>query len=138
MKKHLFTILWLILPMSITNAFAQTQAETEKQAIAEYKQSEKELNKIYNLVLKTYAKDTIFIKKLKESQRIWTASRDADIELIFVDHKVDPSEYGIMLPVCKAWELKDMTDERTDFLNQWIEGIDGTSCEGSRKVAGDE
>ena len=136
--KQPILLLLIIILFSATLAHGQNESKTEKQAIAEYNQSEKELNRIFNLILKTYAKDTVFIKKLKESQRLWALSRDADIELVFPYHKADPNEYGSMLNACKAWELKDITDERIDYLNQWVEGIDGSGCEGSRKVAGDD
>jgi uncharacterized protein YecT (DUF1311 family) len=139
MKNHFFILICILTFTSFTSLFAQQKTDAYKLALGDYKESEKEMNTTYNKILKSYAGDAEFVKRLKESQRIWLLSRDADLEMIFPEHKSKPGEYGPGLPNCKIWELKDMTDQRIDFLNQWVDGVDeGTDCAGSRKATGED
>ncbi len=52
-----------------------------------YKQADKELNDIYKTILSEYKSDTIFIKNLKASQRIWISFRDAELKVKYPENE---------------------------------------------------
>ncbi len=52
-------------------AFGQTQHEMHKDANNRYKKSDNELNKVYQKILTEYKSDSIFINRLKKTQKIW-------------------------------------------------------------------
>lgn len=58
--------------MTIFNqTFGQTQLEMNQEEQSKYLKADKELNLVYNKVLKEYKSDTAFIKNFKNAQRIW-------------------------------------------------------------------
>lgn len=72
--KHIIIIFVLTLNF---NCFSQTQAEMNKEAYTEYNKSDQELNEIYKTILSIYKTDTLFIKNLKKSQRMWIQFRES-------------------------------------------------------------
>src|SRR2546423_15586178 len=68
----------VIIPLLIVaaHAGAQTQAEMNAVARADFKQADAELNKTYQSVLAKLP--TAEKQKLKEAQRAWIASRDVE------------------------------------------------------------
>lgn len=90
------------------------------------------MNKIYNQVLKKYAKDKEFINKLRTAQLAWIKYRDADLDAIY-PKKDKALNYGSVYPTCYALQLTQMTELRTAQLNEWITGMEeGEVCSGSR------
>jgi uncharacterized protein YecT (DUF1311 family) len=120
-------ILFLIFNL---NSFSQTQAEMNKEAYAEFNESDKRLNEIYKTILLKYKTDTIFVENLKKSQRIWIRFRNAEMEMKYPN---DPKKsYGSIYPTCRAFYLKEITDNRIKTLNIWVRGIEeGEVCLGS-------
>ena len=70
MNKMIKFILVIILCISTNFSFAQTQFEMNKEAGGNYLKTNKELNLIFNKILKEYKSDSEFIKNLKASQII--------------------------------------------------------------------
>ncbi|MBS7564127.1 DUF1311 domain-containing protein [Mucilaginibacter sp. Bleaf8] len=124
------TVVVLLLSMHIC-AHAQTQTSMNATAATGYQQADKELNTVYQKILKQYAKQPVFIKKLKTAQRLWVQLRDAELAAKYPS----PGAYGSAEPMCKATYLESLTRERTKFLRVWLDGIEeGDVCSGSVKM----
>jgi uncharacterized protein YecT (DUF1311 family) len=133
MKKLLLTIITL-LSLTISNqAFGQTQLEMNQEEQNKYLKADKELNNVYNQILKEYKTDTEFIKNLKIAQRIWIQFRDAEMKSKYPDR--EQGYYGSIHPMCWSIYLTELTEERTNKLKMWLTGIDeGDACSGSIKT----
>jgi len=125
----------MILGLSIsTISISQTQMELNQQAYAEYQKAEKEINAVYQRILKEYSSDTEFIKNLRATQRLWIQFRDAEAKAMYPDR--EPGYYGSFHPVCYSNYLTQLTKERTKTLRLWLTGLDGEgdACAGSVKM----
>lgn len=110
---------------------SQTQAEMNEEANKNYKKADKELNNVYNAILREYKADTLFIKNFKKAQRIWVQFRDAQMDAKYPH----PNEYGSIFPTCYYMELQELTNERTKQIRIWLTGIEeGDLCSGSVKI----
>jgi len=127
MKKIIISAILILLTMT---SFSQTQGEMNSTASMSYASTDKELNLVYQNILKEYSKDTVFIKNLKIAQNLWIKTRDADLDAIFTPG----GWYGSMEPLCRYGILEKLTKDRTSFLKTWTEGIDKQEgCKGTRK-----
>lgn len=113
--------------------FSQTQAEMNIESYNNFKKADKELNLVYDKILKKYSNDKLFIKKLKISQNLWIKFRDAEAEAKFPAEDAK-FEYGTIFPVCYNSFLEDLTKKRITELKEWLFGYDdGNVCNGSIK-----
>lgn len=129
--KRLFFTSFLLFLFSI--CFAQTQAEMNQGAGADWKQADKELNEVYQKILKEYKGQADFIKSLKASQLLWIKFRDA--EMLVKYPKSNQAGYGSVFPACWASYKADLTRQRTKTLQVWLDGIEeGDTCSGSVKM----
>jgi uncharacterized protein YecT (DUF1311 family) len=129
MKKIL---LLAFLSISMTYCFGQTQSELNEAEHKEYLKADKELNSVYQKVLKEYKEDATFIKNLKASQAIWVQFRNAEIKVKYPAR--EPGHYGSVQPMCRSSYLTKLTNERIQTLKIWLEGIEeGDVCSGSVK-----
>jgi uncharacterized protein YecT (DUF1311 family) len=127
------TILILFLSFNLT-CFSQTQAEINKEANSKFEKADDELHDVYQKILTEYKSDTIFIDRLKKTQKIWISYRDAELEMKF-PAKNKQIEYGNVYPMCVSLFLKKLTYERTENLKVWLNGIqEGDICSGSIKT----
>jgi len=128
--KSVINIVILVLTL---NSFGQTQAEMNQEAYDSYNEVDKELNNIYQKILSEYKSDTTFVKSFKNSQRIWIRFRDAELEMKYPKYK--ELYYGSSHPMCRAFYLKELTEERIEKLKIWLEGIEeGDMFSGSIKL----
>jgi uncharacterized protein YecT (DUF1311 family) len=105
-----------------------------KEASEGYKKSDIELNSVYQKILTEYKSDSTFIDRLKKTQRIWIAYRDSELEMKFPAENKQ-AEYGSFYPMCVSLFLKELTEERTEKLRVWLNGIEeGDMCSGSVKT----
>jgi uncharacterized protein YecT (DUF1311 family) len=127
-------IILLSFFFSVDCCRAQTQFEMNKEAGEAFAKADKELNQVYQQILKGYATDTVFIGKLRASQKIWILFRDAEMEVKY--SAVDAQyAYGSVFPMCWAYYKAQLTDERTKVLKQWVTGIEeGDVCSGSIRM----
>jgi len=127
MKKLLHLILFLSLSNSL---FGQSQTEMNQVACDSANKADKELNQVFQKILKDYKEDTVFIKNIKAAQLQWIKLRDADLKAIYT-----PGEfYGSVEPMCRCFILESKTKERIKFLKTWTEGtVEGDACTGTRK-----
>lgn len=126
-------ILSLIFFIFLSGTFlAQTQAEMDRQAYADFHKVDDSLNATYQQILTAYKKDTLFIKNLKKAQRLWVKFRDAELAMKYPGYP--PPHYGSIQPVCRASYLQKLTERRLKTLKIWVEGIEeGNMCSGSVK-----
>jgi len=123
----------LIMGFICATGFAQTQAEMNLEAGNAYKKADKELNEVYKKILQEYKSDSVFIKNLKASQRIWVSFRDAELKMKYPDR--EDGYYGTIHPLCILNYLEQLTKDRIKTLKVWLDGLEeGEVCGGSVKV----
>jgi uncharacterized protein YecT (DUF1311 family) len=126
-------ILSIFLGLISLTGFSQTQVDLNNEAQESYKKADKDLDDIYNTILCEYKSNTIFIKSLKASQKIWITFRDAELKVKYPD--TDSRHYGTVYPMCVSIYLERLTRERIKTLKEWIDGIEeGYVCIGSVKM----
>jgi uncharacterized protein YecT (DUF1311 family) len=109
---------------------AETQMEMNQCAGSELQAVDKELNRVYQQILKEYAGDRVFIEKFKAAQRAWLNFRDAELEAVYPHG----DNYGSAHPMCHTGEKAALTLARTKQLKLWLHGtIEGDLCAGSVK-----
>ncbi len=122
-------LLFLLLTTGSMAAFSQTQSQMNKQAGQDYKEADKKLNEIYQLILKDYAANKAFISHLKDAQRIWIQFRDAQVKAMYPG---PAKSYGSIFPMCYSNYLTELTHQRTEALRVWLNGLpQGDACSGS-------
>jgi uncharacterized protein YecT (DUF1311 family) len=123
------TITTIILLFIASFGFSQTQIQMNDSTKKEFLKADKELNQVYQQILKDYNTDTLFLKNLKASQRIWIEFRDAEMKM---KYPLKESEYYSMQPVCWYSYMQDLTETRTKTLQQWLKPMEeGDVCAGS-------
>jgi uncharacterized protein YecT (DUF1311 family) len=95
----------LLIPLAQIDA--QTQAEMNAEASADFVKADAELNKTYGALLKELP-DAESKEKLKQSQRAWLAFRDAEAEF--------EGRGGSMAPTLRYATKTDLTEQRTKQL----------------------
>lgn len=106
---------------------AATQLEMNQCAAAEEKNSEAELNRVYEQLL-SRASDPLYRKKVEAAQKAWIAYRDAELEAKYpADDK--RGHYGSIYPMCFANDRTDLTRQRIQELNALLHSSDD-SCGG--------
>ena len=130
MKKVLFILFFTI---SLTS-FSQSQHEMSKEAREAYEKADVELNTVYKKIVTKYKSDTLFINKLRKTQRIWITYRDAELEMKFPAENKE-LEYGSVYSMCTSLFLTTLTEERSEKLSIWLNGVEeGDVCSGSIKI----
>ena len=118
MKTILFPLLILlaICALPLASAHAQTQAEMNSQAFAEFKKADAELNKVYAQVIAKL--DAEGKEKLKVAQRAWVAFRDAQAEV-----DADGSRGGSIVPLLRSTSMTESTQARTKQLRAFLKDL---------------
>jgi uncharacterized protein YecT (DUF1311 family) len=135
MRTNLLTVAYAILTTLAlsTAAMAETQADMQEPACAEFKKADEALNKTYKKILADYKNEKAFLEKLKKAQRAWLAYRDAHLEAIYPEE--DKTYYGSVFGMCACTAKQELTEQRTKELNKWIDGVmEGEVCGGSIKI----
>lgn len=110
---------------------ANTQLEMNQCAHQDFKAADAELNIVYQEIRALYADDQKFLDALRNSQRAWIKLRDADMALYY-PHTGERGYYGSIQPLCNANTMTRFTQQRTEFLKQWLQGTEeGDVCSGS-------
>ena len=130
MRKFLYSVLFIL---GTHFSFSQTQLEMNEIEHKIFLNADKELNQVYQTVLKEYKSDTVFIKSLRTSQKVWVQFRDAEMKMMYPDR--EPGYYGSIHPMCWSIYKTELTTERTKKLKIWLTGQEeGDSCSPSIKV----
>ncbi len=112
MKKTTTTFAFLLL--LITASFSQTQAEMNQTSSAEYQVADKQLNLVYNkLVKKTDAKSKA---ALLEAEKAWIKYRDLHCKYTCMQYE-GGSIYPLMYNTCLTEITKQRTTELKDLLD---------------------
>ncbi len=114
-------LFWLLIP--IAHIHAQTQAAMNAQARSDFARADAELNKTYQEVLAKLP--TVETQKLKEAQRAWIASRDAEAA-----RAAKEAEGGSMAPTLRYETMTDLTRKRVTELKAMIDN--GTASSSKR------
>lgn len=123
-------LIMFITALASQFTFAQSQTALNMKAYSDYQKADKELNVVYGKILKEYADQPQFIKKLKVTQRLWVQLRDAELAAKYPES----GTYGSAAPMCESIYLETLTKDRTKFLRVWLTGIpEGDVCVGSVK-----
>jgi uncharacterized protein YecT (DUF1311 family) len=124
-------LIMAVLLCSSSVASAQTQAEMDQQAGDTYAKADADLNSVYKQVLSEYKSNKLFIKKLRKAEQKWIAFRDAQMQALYPQADT-PGYYGTVFPVCWESSLTELTKQRTETLQRWLDGVEeGDACRGS-------
>jgi uncharacterized protein YecT (DUF1311 family) len=93
---------------------AQSQMEMTAQSWAEFEKADKELNAVYQKVMKTMD-DDVARKKLIAAQKAWVAFRDAQAEL-----DADAERGGSLSNQVRAISETDLTKARIAELKKYL------------------
>ncbi len=97
----------------------------------DYAKADAELNKVYAKVLREYAKDKVFVAKLRTAQRAWISFTTAHLASLYPNAA---ATYGSVNRSCRCQVLADLTRERILQLQKWLDGAEeGEVCAGSIK-----
>jgi len=100
---------------ALSSVHAQTQAEMNAQARADFQRVDADLNKTYQSVLAKLP--TVESKqKLREAQRAWVASRDAEAA-----HTAKEADGGSMAPTLRYETMTHLTQDRINELNNMVD-----------------
>jgi uncharacterized protein YecT (DUF1311 family) len=127
----IFLLAFVVMTMLfIAPTFAQSQTAMNMKAYSDYKKTDAELNGVYQKILKSYFRETTFIKKFRNAQRLWIQLRDAELAA-----KYPNRTYGSVAPMCESIYLETLARDRIKFLNVWVTGIEeGEVCLGSVRM----
>lgn len=113
---RLFLAVLALCTLPLVSARAQSQAQMNQEAYAEFKKADRDLNKLYPQVLAKL--DEEGQEKLKASQRAWVAFRDAQAEL-----EADSARGGTMAPLLRATSLSGTTQDRITQLRAFLKEL---------------
>ncbi len=129
-----FIVLGFAVPIMMQCASAQTQTELSEQTCATAQEADKELDQVYQQVMKAYESEKRFTAALKKAQQAWVSFRDLQLASLYPAENKQ-MEYGSIYPMCYCLEKTKLTRGRIAQLRQWLEGMpEGDPCSGSRKV----
>ena len=112
---------------ALSSVHAQTQAEMNAQARADFQRADADLNKTYQSVLAKLP--TVESKqKLREAQRAWVASRDAEAA-----HAAKEADGGSMAPTLRYETMTHITQDRIKELNNMVDHAAQSNFEPFRK-----
>jgi uncharacterized protein YecT (DUF1311 family) len=127
MKKTGFLFILIVCSVCV---FAQTQSKMNSDAGDSLRKADYELNQVYKKILTDYKSDTVFVKNLKISQRLWIQFRDAEMNMKYPERQA--GYYGSVYPMCWSMYKEQLTRDRIKTLRQWLSGTDeGDVCNGS-------
>ena len=115
MKRLLFLALF-ILP--VATVFSQSQAVMNAKAAKDYAKADKDLNTVYQQVLKKNAKNTLFVKYMKEAQLRWIEFRDAEFKRYMPQFAKGNTYYGTTYSLERSTFMTGMTNERIKTLKK--------------------
>ena len=126
----LMKLVILFLVVVSCSAFSQSQFEMNQTEFSKFKKADSTLQAVYSEILREYKTDTLFLAKLEIAQSKWIQLREADLAALYPD--TTSGAYGSVNPMCQAIFLTDRTQERTEYLKQWVSKTEeGDVCAGT-------
>lgn len=111
------------LILSLTLLIAVSSSQTHEDGRAMFEKGDKRLNDAYQMLLAAKRSDTVFIKNLRASQRIWIQFRNAELTLKYPNHV--SVEKRDSLPMNQAMYLVHLMEDRTEVLLEWLRTATG-------------
>src|SRR5438046_5235151 len=105
----------ILASLLISQVHAQTQADMNAQARTEFERADADLNKTYQALL-AKLRDTESKHKLREEQRAWVGSRDAEAA-----RAAKEADSGSMAPTLRYETMTHLTRERIKELNNMLD-----------------
>ena len=90
---------------------ATTQLALNQCAADSFRAAEKEMRSLIQRLRETHARDSLFLKRLDESQRAWLKYRTAQLAMRY-PHVDSPRYYGSVLPMCEGDYLAQLTQQQ--------------------------
>jgi uncharacterized protein YecT (DUF1311 family) len=130
--KFVLAILFVSLLIIPTAVHCQDQLQLNNDAAQRLRVADKQLNAVYQQVVKKYAGNEAFIAKLRKAEKNWIAYRDAYLGSIFPHdaaplNDADGDYYGSAFPMCRSVWLGKITDARTKQLKEFLAGTNVSS-----------
>ena len=113
-------VIGVALLISVAQIHGQTQAEMNAVARADFERADAQLNKTYQSVL-AKLRDAESKRRLRETQRAWIASRDAEAA-----RAAKEAEGGSMAPTLRYEAMTHLTQERTKELKAMLDHRTGS------------
>lgn len=113
-------VIGVALLISVAQIHGQTQAEMNAVARADFERADAQLNKTYQSVL-AKLRDAESKQKLRETQRAWITSRDAEAA-----RAAKEAEGGSMAPTLRYEAMTHLTQERTKELKAMLDHRTGS------------
>lgn len=105
------------------DARVPSQTEMTMEAVADYNETEKMHQQIYDEIIAIYGKDSETVEFLRRSQRAWIAFREAQIRAIWPEIETG-ERMGTAERMCVPIELEIITRQRIQQLLTWRNGIE--------------
>ncbi len=98
------------------------QMEMNQCALEDFERVDQKLNDVWRQLLAKEKGNPAYIKKLRSAQRAWITFRDAETEAMFACEEDNPRFcWGSMYPLLYHGVLSDLTEERTQRLQQYLQ-----------------
>lgn len=122
MKTAIFLSLALFV-VAMASVFAQSQAEMNADAAAGLEKADRQLNAVYQKLLKSHEDSPAFCSALKEAQRAWLRFVEFHLKSAFpLEEGEDPRVvYGSIFPMEYALLKTQLTEERVAQLRALAE-----------------
>jgi uncharacterized protein YecT (DUF1311 family) len=130
--RNLLTLFFtLFIGVTINHAQnAKPYIDQSRNSCSDYLKSKKGLEDMVKNIQEEYAKYPLFLKKFQKAQDEWASYKDAQLEMLFPE--ADKAEYGAFYPTCRCNWLVEFTNQRVDFLVQFVSNTyDVESCGGA-------
>ncbi len=129
MPKIIFALL-ILLNFALPST-AQTQLEMNLEACEALKAAENSLDATFRRILSEYHDEEVFLDKFMAAQDSWMNFRDAHLAALYPE-KDSQTAYGTIFALCRCNALLELTRDRIQVLEKWIEGVEeGDICAGS-------
>lgn len=130
-----YSLLLTLCMLFCIASYCQRADDVDVIAFKDFQKAEKELNYVYRKIFRIYHSDTIFLKQLKITQKIWLKLRDAELNAKLTENTRAGS--AIMNTMCWNVYKAELTRERIKHLRIWLNGIEeGDVCTGSVRIRG--
>lgn len=101
-----------------------TQAALDDCARSDYRNADKELNRVYQALLQKIQGDLAATESLKNSERAWLIFRDAQMKALHPNFDKE----GSASPMCASSEAAELTLQRVKMLQQMLDTKEGDVC----------
>jgi len=133
---EIFALLLLIIignvnAKDLCNGDELDQTSMNQCTHSDYIKVEADLNSLVAEIVNLYKEDENFIAAFKESQKNWQKQLELDLRMRFPEED-SRFQYGSIFPVCYYIHRTALTQNRINYLQEWITGHEaGEICGGS-------